>query len=105
MQTHKPMRTHKIAAIGGDGIGPEVIDAGLVVLDALAKKTGKFALDVTTFDWGSQRYRQTGKMMPDDGVETLKSFDAIYFGAVGDPLIPDHITLWELRLAICQGLD
>jgi tartrate dehydrogenase/decarboxylase / D-malate dehydrogenase len=64
-----------------------------------------FALETQSFDWGSDRYRKTGKMMPDDGVETLRGFDAIYFGAVGDPKIPDHITLWQLRLAICQGLD
>jgi tartrate dehydrogenase/decarboxylase / D-malate dehydrogenase len=98
------VKTHRLAVIGGDGVGPEVIGAGLDVLRALAAQEG-FALDVTSFDWGSDRYRRTGRMMPEDGVETLRGFDAIYFGAVGDPHIPDHITLWELRLAICQGLD
>jgi tartrate dehydrogenase/decarboxylase/D-malate dehydrogenase len=98
------MRTHRIAAIGGDGVGPEVIEAGLSVLADLAGREG-FTLDVTRFDWGSDYYRRTGRMMPVDGVEQLKHFDAIYFGAVGDPDIPDHITLWDLRLAICQGLD
>ena len=98
------MRTHRIAAIGGDGVGPEVIEAGLSVLSDLASREG-FTLDVTRFDWGSDYYRRTGRMMPADGVEQLKGFDAIFFGAVGDPDIPDHITLWDLRLAICQGLD
>lgn len=98
------MRTHKIAAIGGDGVGPEVIEAGVAVIEKLAANEG-FSVEVTRFDWGSDYYRRTGEMMPKDGVEQLKAFDAIYFGAVGDPNIPDHITLWELRLAICQGLD
>jgi tartrate dehydrogenase/decarboxylase / D-malate dehydrogenase len=98
------MRRHRIAAIGGDGVGPEVIEAGLAVIDRLAASEG-FAVEVTRFDWGSDYYRRTGEMMPKDGVAQLRAFDAIYFGAVGDPDIPDHITLWELRLAICQGLD
>lgn len=99
------MRRHKIALIPGDGIGSDVIQAGRRVLDALAGADGGFDFAFEEFDWGSDRYRRVGKMMPDDGVDTLRSFDAIYFGAVGDPKIPDHITLWELRLAICQGLD
>ena len=99
------MRSYRIAAVPGDGIGPEVIAAGLDVLHAVAKLDGGFALETEGFDWGSERYRRTGRMMPADGVDTLRGFDAIYFGAVGDPKIPDHITLWELRLAICQGLD
>ena len=99
------MRRHKIALIPGDGIGSDVINAGQRVLEALATADGGFEFAFETFDWGSDRYRRVGKMMPDDGVDTLRSFDAIYFGAVGDPKIPDHITLWELRLAICQGLD
>lgn len=99
------MRRHKIALIPGDGIGSDVITAGREVLDALASADGGFGFDFESFDWGSDRYRRTGTMMPADGVDTLRGFDAIYFGAVGDPEIPDHITLWELRLAICQGLD
>jgi tartrate dehydrogenase/decarboxylase / D-malate dehydrogenase len=98
------MRRHKIAVIPGDGIGPEVIAAGCRVLEAVAAGGG-FALDVTSFDWGSDHYRRHGKMMPCDGVGRLRNFDAIYFGAVGDPDIPDDVTLWGLRLAICQGLD
>ena len=98
------MRRYRIAAIPADGIGPEVIDAGLEVLDALAARAG-FALDVDRYDWGSARYRRTGAMMPDDGLAQLRGADAIYFGAVGAPDIPDHITLWGLRLAIAQGFD
>jgi tartrate dehydrogenase/decarboxylase / D-malate dehydrogenase len=98
-------RPYRIAAIGGDGIGPEVIRAGVEVIEATASRLGGFTFDVTEFDWGSDRYRRTGRMMPDDGLATLRDYDAIYFGAVGDPEIPDHVTLWELRLAICQGLD
>jgi tartrate dehydrogenase/decarboxylase / D-malate dehydrogenase len=99
------MRKYRIAAVPGDGIGPEVISAGVEVLSAVAGLDGGFGFETETFDWGSDRYRRVGRMMPDDGVDKLRGFDAIYFGAVGDPKIPDHITLWELRLAICQGLD
>lgn len=99
------MRTHKIAAIPADGIGQEVIPAGLAVLRALAERCGDFTLDVEHFDWGSDYYRAKGRMMPEDGLETLKRFDAIYFGAVGDKDLPDDITLWGLRLKICQGFD
>src|SRR5277367_1777106 len=99
------MRTHKIAALGGDGIGPEVVEAGLEVLAVCAERDGGFALDVERFDWGSDYYRKHGVMMPPDGADRLRAFDAILFGAVGAPDIPDHITLWGLRLAICQPLD
>ncbi|PAU77453.1 tartrate dehydrogenase [Halomonas salipaludis] len=99
------MRNHRIAAIPADGIGPEVIGAGCEVLEALAKADGGFSLDIEWFNWGSDYYRRHGEMMPADGVERVKGFDAIYFGSVGDTDIPDDITLWGLRLAICQGLD
>ena len=99
------MRSHKIAAIPGDGIGPEVIAAGLEVLEVCAERDGGFKLDVTDFDWGSDYYKKHGVMMPPGGHEQLRGFDAIYFGAVGAPDVPDHITLWGLRLAICQPLD
>ena len=99
------MKRYKIAAIPADGIGPEVIAAGLQALEALAQRHGSFSFDITSFDWGSERYRKTGELMPQDGVEQLKAFDAIFFGAVGAPDVPDHITLWGLRLPICQGFD
>ncbi|MGF9763503.1 tartrate dehydrogenase [Microvirga sp. 0TCS3.31] len=99
------MNSYRIAAVPGDGIGKEVIAAGVEVLQALAERDGGFKLDVETFDWGSDYYKKHGIMMPEEGRETLKPFDAIYFGAVGAPDVPDHITLWGLRLAICQPFD
>jgi tartrate dehydrogenase/decarboxylase/D-malate dehydrogenase len=99
------MREYSIAAIPADGIGPEVIGAGTAVLEALQKRLGDVKFNVKTFDWGSDYYRHHGVMMPADGLEVLKKFDAIYFGAVGAPDVPDHVTLWGLRLPICQGFD
>ncbi|WP_319518460.1 tartrate dehydrogenase [uncultured Martelella sp.] len=98
-------KTYRVAAIGGDGIGVEVVDACLDVLEALAARDGGFAFDVESFDWGTERYRKTGAFMPEDGADQLRAFDAILFGAVGAPDVPDHLTLWGLRLAICQPLD
>jgi len=95
------MRKYKIAAVGGDGIGPEVVEAGVQVLKVCAERDGGFALNFHDFDWGSNFYRNHGLMMPADGADQLRKFDAILFGAVGAPDIPDHITLWGLRLAIC----
>ena len=99
------MKQYKIAAIPGDGIGKEVIAAGVQVLETLAKRNGGFSLQVQEFPWGSDYYLAQGRMMAEDGLEQLKLFDAIYFGAVGSQQVPDHITLWGLRLAICQGFD
>jgi tartrate dehydrogenase/decarboxylase/D-malate dehydrogenase len=97
-------RTLKIAAIPGDGIGPEVIDAGMEVLQAVAERDGGFAIESERFDWGTESYLTSGNFMPDDGLDILRKFDAIFFGSAGDPRVPDHITLWGLRLRICQGL-
>ncbi|MGX5831802.1 tartrate dehydrogenase [Mesorhizobium sp. 43Arga] len=99
------MREYSIAAIPADGIGPEVISAGIRVLESLQKRLGDVKFNIETFDWGSDYYKKNGIMMPDDGLERLKRFDAIYFGAVGAPDVPDHITLWGLRLRICQSFD
>ncbi|HKB83566.1 MAG TPA: tartrate dehydrogenase [Burkholderiales bacterium] len=99
------MKTYNIAAIPGDGIGTEVIAAGIQVLNSLAKRDGGFALRFEHFDWGSNYYLKHGEMMPADGLDRLKPFDAIYFGAVGSQEVPDHITLWGLRLNICQSFD
>ena len=99
------MTPYKIAAIPGDGVGIEVIAAGIRALSAIAEVDGRFEFEIEHFDWGSQRYRQQGAFMPEDGVDQLRRFDAILFGAVGAPDVPDHLTLWGLRLAICQPLD
>lgn len=99
------MREYSIAAIPADGIGPEVIAAGIKVLEALEKRLGDVKFNFKSFDWGSNYYKKHGVMMPADGLKQLKPFDAIYFGAVGAPDVPDHITLWGLRLPICQGFD
>lgn len=99
------MGKHNIAVIGGDGIGPEVIESGCRVLEVLAETDKDLAFNFTRFDWGSDYYRKHGLMMPKDGLSQLEGFDAIYFGAVGDPDLPDALTLWGLRLAICQGFD
>ncbi len=99
------MREYKIAAIGGDGIGPEVIAAGLQVLEALAAKDGGFRLQVEHFPWSSPYYLKHGHYIPEGGLEKLKGFDAIFFGAVGSQEVPDHVSLWGLRLPIAQGFD
>ncbi|MGH8670174.1 MAG: tartrate dehydrogenase [Burkholderiales bacterium] len=98
------MRTYRIASIPGDGIGNEVIPAGLEVLNALASREN-FSLETTSFDWSSKRYKATGAYIPEGGLEQLRAFDAIFFGAVGAPDVPDHVSLWGLRLPICQGFD
>ncbi|MBY0530463.1 MAG: tartrate dehydrogenase [Xanthobacteraceae bacterium] len=99
------MKTYNIAAIPGDGIGTEVISAGVEVLNALAKREGSFAFKFDHFDWGGEYYKKNGRMMPENGRDQIKKHDAILFGSAGHPDIPDHITLWGLRLAICQPFD
>ena len=96
----------KIAAIPADGVGKEVVTAGRRVLDTLAQQSdGAFSFDWTEFDWGSEYYARHGVMMDPNGLETLKTFDAIYFGAVGWENVPDHTSLWGLRLNITQNFD
>jgi tartrate dehydrogenase/decarboxylase/D-malate dehydrogenase len=99
------MREYKIAAIPGDGIGMEVIAAGLQVLQVLAGRDRGFKLNIEHFPWGSDYYKKNGYYIPDGGLEKLKQCDAIFFGAVGAPDVPDHLSLWGLRLPICQGFD
>ncbi|AUG51733.1 tartrate dehydrogenase [Thalassospira marina] len=99
------MKNYRIAAIPGDGIGKEVIAAGTEVLSCLAQRDGGFEITFDHFDWGSDYYKQHGIMMPADGRSQIENHDAIYFGAVGAPDVPDHVTLWGLRLAICQPFD
>lgn len=99
------MKTYRIAAIPGDGIGKEVIAAGIEVLQALCRRDGGFSLAFDHFDWGSDYYKAHGVMMPENGRDEIRGHDAIFFGAVGAPDVPDHVSLWGLRLAICQPFD
>ncbi len=99
------MNTHKIAVIAGDGIGPEVINEGIKVLNEAARLDGSFNFEFTHFPWGCEYYRETGRMMAEDGIETLSKFDAIFLGAVGAPGVPDHISLWDLLLVIRKSFD
>ncbi|KAK8193842.1 hypothetical protein HDK77DRAFT_481051 [Phyllosticta capitalensis] len=95
-------KTYKIASIPADGIGPEVVQAGIEVLQTLSETLQTFKFDFTNFDWSSERYKKTGQYIPEGGLDELRKFDAILFGSVGAPDVPDHISLWGLRLAICQ---
>jgi tartrate dehydrogenase/decarboxylase/D-malate dehydrogenase len=99
------LKTYRIATIPGDGIGKEVVPAGRQVLEVLARTLNHFEIEFEDFDWGGDYYRRHGAMMPESGLDALRSKDAILFGSAGDRDIPDHITLWGLRLKICQGLD
>ena len=99
------MKTYRIATIPGDGIGKEVVPAGRVLLEALTATSSAFAFEFQNFDWGGDYFRRHGMMMPANGLDALRDKDAILFGSAGDPHIPDHITLWGLRLKICQGFD
>jgi len=99
------MKTYRIATIPGDGIGQEVVPAGREVLEALAATRADLRFEFEDFGWGGDHFRAHGVMMPDDGLDALREKDAILFGSAGDPHIPDHITLWGLRLKICQGFD
>ncbi len=99
------MKSYKIAAIPGDGIGTEVVSAGIEVLHAIAMRDGGFTFHVDRFDWGGEYYKKHGRMMPENGRDQIRNHDAILFGSAGHPDIPDHITLWGLRLAICQPFD
>ena len=99
------MAEYKLAVIPGDGVGPEVVAEGRRVLDALVAGPEGISFIYSNFPWGSNYYRETGLLMPEDGLEQLKSFDAILFGAVGDPQIPDHVTLHGLLLPMRRGFD
>jgi tartrate dehydrogenase/decarboxylase/D-malate dehydrogenase len=97
-------RKHRIAVIPGDGIGKETTPEGLRVLDAAARRFG-FDLDLTHYDWSCETYAQTGKMMPDDGMDRLRDSDSIFLGAVGWPGVPDHVSLWGLLIPIRRQFD
>ncbi|WP_417507955.1 tartrate dehydrogenase [Marinomonas gallaica] len=98
------MKEFNIATIPGDGIGQEVIPVGVEALQIACAKYG-IKLNFTEFDWSCETYHKTGKMMPDDGIEQLKAFDAIYLGAVGYPGVPDHVSLWGLLLPIRREFE
>jgi len=95
---------HRIAVIPGDGIGKEVVPEGIRVLEAAGRRFG-FELEWTTFDWSCERYAKTGSMMPEDGLEQLRKFEAIFLGAVGFPGVPDHVSLWGLLIPIRRGFQ
>ncbi len=95
---------HEIALIPGDGIGPEVIDATLPLLDDAANACGT-DIETTRFDWGSERYLEEGTMMPEDALSRIVGFDSILLGAVGHPDVPDHVTLHGLLLPIRKNFD
>jgi tartrate dehydrogenase/decarboxylase/D-malate dehydrogenase len=99
------MPSFKIALIPGDGVGIEVVAEGQRVLEAAVRREKNLHLKFTAFDWGSAHYKTHGRMMPADGLDTLRRFDAIYLGAVGDPAVPDHVTLHGLLLPIRRGFD
>jgi len=97
------MTTYRIAVIAGDGIGQEVMPEGMRALEAAGAVAG-LAFEWTEFDWSCEVYANTGRMMPEDGLEQLKAFDAIYLGAVGWPGVPDHISLWGLLIPIRRAM-
>jgi tartrate dehydrogenase/decarboxylase / D-malate dehydrogenase len=96
--------TYRIAAIPGDGIGREVTPAAIEVLDAVAKRHD-FSFEWTDFDWGCEYYTRTGRMMAEDGLDTLAEFDSIFLGAVGYPGVPDHVSLWGLLIPIRRTFE
>lgn len=99
------MEKYRIAVIPGDGIGPEVLREGMKILNRAAELDGSFSFEAVWFPWGCEYYLKNGRMMPENGIEILKDFDAIYLGAVGYPGVPDHISLWELLLTIRKSFD
>ena len=99
------MTDYRIALIPGDGIGVDVTEAAEQVLTKLASTVGTFQFHFTTFDWSSTKYLERGWYMPEDGMDQLKKHDAIYFGAVGWPDVPDHISLWGLILPIRNSMN
>jgi tartrate dehydrogenase/decarboxylase/D-malate dehydrogenase len=92
--------THRIAVIAGDGAGPEVVAEARKAVDALG-----LSVEWHELQWGTAHYHETGAMMPPDALEVVRRHDAVLLGAVGDPSVPDHVTLWGLLLRLRQGLD
>ncbi len=90
---------HRIAVIPGDGIGKEVVPEGMRVVDAVSKRFG-LKVEWQIFPWSCEYYKSNGQMMPSNGLDILREFDAIFLGAIGDPSVPDHVSLWELLIPI-----
>ena len=99
------MGLHRIAVIPGDGIGREVIAEGVRCLVTLSEIFGNVKFEFQQFPWGSEYYLKHGRMMPEEGLDLLKEFDAIYLGAVGDPRVADDVTLHGLLLPIRMEFD
>ena len=99
------MNTYKIAVIAGDGVGPEVCREGMKVLRQIEKLDADLHFEFQEFPWGCEYYLEHGEMMPQDALEILSEFDAIYLGAIGFPGVPDHISLWDILLKIRKGFD
>src|SRR5213082_3575414 len=97
-------KTYRVAVIAGDGIGREVVPEGVKALEAAARRYG-FALEWREFDWSCETYAKTGKMMPEDSLDQLKSFDAVFLGAVGYPGVPDHVSLWGLLIPLRRSFQ
>lgn len=98
------MALHKIAVIPGDGIGKEVVPEGLRVLEAAGRRFD-IRFDWQTLDWSSETYLKTGRFMPEDGLEQLRRYEAIYLGAIGLPGVPDHVSLWSLLIPIRRAME
>ena len=99
------MKQFHIAVIAGDGIGPEVITEGKKVFSGIAQMDGTFSVTFEDFPWGCEYYLKSGEMMPENGLDLLRGYDAIYLGAVGYPGVPDHVSLGDLLLRIRRGFD
>ena len=99
------MPAYKIAVLPGDGIGPDVTREAIKVLEAIKQADASFDIDFRQFEWGSEYYLAHGHIMPEDGLDQLKNFDAILFGAVGDKRVPDEVTIWELIMPIRKNFQ
>jgi tartrate dehydrogenase/decarboxylase/D-malate dehydrogenase len=95
---------YRVAVIAGDGIGREVVPEGIIAMEAAARRYG-FALEWREFDWSCETYAKTGRMMPEDGLDQLRSFDAVFLGAVGYPGVPDHVSLWGLLIPLRRNFQ
>src|SRR5579862_6356847 len=97
-------KTYRVAVIAGDGIGREVVPEGIAVIETAARRYG-FALQWSEFDWSCETYLKTGRMMPEDGLDRLRLYDAVYLGAVGHPDVPDHVSLWGLLIPLRRSFQ